>query len=543
MADGPREFQELDEGCSLTQVHTRDIGEQHNRHVITIAVPEIGVHVMHPLTHHNCDHNVEQALRNRVLGQTPKPTARGLKTLRLMARIVGGMLGAQAPWDIHKLPTIYGGAKAERYRVATERYQARGIDRRSARVTAFIKCEKVMPDSLKPNPDPRVIQFRTPEYCVGLAQYLKPIEERLYNLRGDGKRLPATRVIGKGLSNEARATLLAEKVMGFDNFVIIGIDMSRFDKHCSEELLAVEHIIYKKCNGDPEFARLLSWQLNSKGSAQATNGSKWLYTVSGRRMSGDMNTASGNCGVTTVMVMAWMKIIGMRKWDMLDDGDDCLVIVERVHLDLLLQTAGPTFLEFGHVCKIESVSFTLEGTEWCQSHPIYDGARWRFIRNPSKVLSCATTGVKYFVASNRRPLLNTIGRAELALNSGIPVLQEYAIALMRNAGTERMTKLSESDGLWHTIRRQGDVMETLTHAQAAPVTAAARASFEKAYGMSPEDQVTMEAMLHDWSFQIEGETPVPTVWGMFPWREDHCHTTFRYPLRDVRPQQQQDTQA
>jgi hypothetical protein len=50
-----------------------------------------------------------------------------------------------------------------------------------------------------------------------------------------------------------------------------------------------------------ELAELLKWQLQNKGFARTIDG-LIKYSVEGCRMSGDMNTALGNCTIMCALV-------------------------------------------------------------------------------------------------------------------------------------------------------------------------------------------------------------------------------------------------
>ena len=149
----------------------------------------------------------------------------------------------------------------------------------------------------------------------------------------------------------------------FNAPVVVSLDASRFDQHVSKELLEIEHSIYMHMCPSGELRRLLQWQLHNKGvSSQGIR-----YHTRGKRMSGDMNTALGNCILMILMVSAFMD---GRKYDMLDDGDDGLLIVEEDEYAWVCQNAEPAFLNFGMEIKVENVARSLEEVEWCQSNPI-----------------------------------------------------------------------------------------------------------------------------------------------------------------------------
>jgi hypothetical protein len=463
--------------------------------------------------HHDCEHNQLTALRERVLGAVPAPTPEGLEALRMTTRKMSRKFGKHKELAIREFPLCYGGSKLARYSRAAENIlRLGGVDKRKAKIKCFIKFEKGLVNVNKPNPDPRAIQFRTPEYCVAVGRYLKPIEHGLYRLKGDGIYLPLTRCIGKGLCSKRRALLLHEKMKGFRNPVMVSIDAKRFDQHCSLELLEIEHAFYLRANNSKEFAKLLSWQLHNRGTT--TRGYK--YAARGKRMSGDMNTGLGNCLLMVAMISTFINvhmrphIEGKLHWDMLDDGDDAIIIIESHHLEILRATIEHAFLQFGHEISIDNVAYSMEQVEWCQARPIrYRGNEWKFVRDPRKVMANALAGVKYLEPSlkARSKLVNTVGLAEMILNLGVPVLQSFGLALMRNSCTEELLALDSIDSMYfriHTELRSLN-MKQLMLRDPQPITAEARFSFFLAYGVTADQQIAMEAFLDSWEFSLLGD--------------------------------------
>jgi hypothetical protein len=395
----------------------------------------------------------------------------------------------------------------------------------------FVKHEKLN-GSKKTNPDPRAIQFRNVKYCVALGKYLKPMEHLLYRLRGSGKNsvLPPSRVIGKGLSSVGRAQLLVSKLAMFEKPVVLSLDGSRFDLHVARELLQIEHLVYTTMNGSRKLRQLLAWQLDNKGKSDG--GIK--YKCRGRRMSGDMNTALGNCLLMIIMVATFMR---GKKYDMLDDGDDCLLIIESSDLEWVLANVTEAFLEYGMEVKIENIAHSLEEIEWCQCRPIrLGGGRVRFVRDYNKVLSTALSGTKYFMSTegSRRKLVNTIGMSELILNLGVPVLQEYAIALMRNAATGEAYELNELESYFHRLKRELKErnLRQLTRVKPQPITDEARFSFFLAYGLGCDEQLELESFLRQWRFCFAAGEKMTAEWDVANWKELHYRTAELYSPRE-----------
>jgi hypothetical protein len=428
---------------------------------------------------------------------------------------VASLLPIVTPEDYYVMPMRYGGAKRTRYLNATDDVMSFGVSKSDSTIKMFVKSERIQPDEAKPNPDPRAIQFRNARYCVELARYLKPIEEHLYALSGVGVGVPPSRAIAKGLNQVERAGLLAEKMSRFDDPVVVSLDASRFDQHVDRELLVIEHSVYLSCCLDAFFALLLSWQLSNK--CFSSRGIK--YKVSGKRMSGDMNTALGNCLLMIIMLVAFM--VWCRKWDVLDDGDDVLVIIERRDLPRLLATVKKEFLKFGHEMKVENVASRMENVVFCQSQSIeFRTGDYKFVRNPWKVMSCAMTGVKYFnQVGARAKLLYSIGLCELILGLGVPVLQEYALAILRNCGVGKGLELPVDRSLMSRVRREmrGLGLRTLERVDPQPISMCARVSFEVAFGMTVQEQIRVETLLGSWSFSLEGGIDLPEEWNVPRW--------------------------
>lgn len=453
---------------------------------------------------------------NRVLGSTPEITDRGLARLKRAALRICRRLPKLSEEAWYKMPTRYSGAKRARYVQATDDVLAAGgLLRKQSRVKMFVKFELIWKpamedtsqDMSKRNTDPRAIQFRDPRYCVALARFLHPMEHHLYELAGDGKFLPKGRVIGKGLSQSSRAQLLVRKMRSFQNPHVLTIDCSRFDKHVSLELLRVEHSFYRAMNPSSELSRLLDMQLRNKGSTDRGI----VYKTRGKRMSGDMNTALGNCVLMITMVAATLG--GLMTYDILDDGDDCLVLVEHRDACRARELLLEWFHEYGMSLKIENEAVNIADVEWCQAKPIQlDETTWKFVRNPSKVFSVALGGPKFNTRSVRfrAKYINTIGLGEMILNRGVPVMQEFGLALMRNSRLkcDDVVQLERSEGLWHRLKHEtgGTDTRALTRWKPIPISRRARWSFARAFGISIERQLLLEEALREWTFNLTGDT-------------------------------------
>jgi hypothetical protein len=501
-----------------------------------MAVPDLPI-VYHVFAHHDCMHNQYVSIHNRVCGKVPETDPATMRKLAAYMRKLGRSIGTVAAWDLERTVDHYHGAKRIRYAKAAEDYRAYGLTRSSAAVKMFIKCEKIkfVPGESKRNPDPRAIQYRDPVYAIKLATYLKPIEEKVYQLRGNRLNgLPPDRVIGKGLNQSQRAELLRRKWERFDDPVAISLDASRFDQHVSYWHLLAEHGLYAQIHNDPTFLQLLSWQLNN--SVTTSRGIR--YQTLGKRMSGDMNTALGNCVLMVSMLGLFFEDKSL-KWDCLDDGDDILLIVERADLGLFLPEDGRSsplenhFMLLGMTLKIESHTDVFEKIEWCQSQPICVNNEWKFIRNPAKVLSGALVGNKWLqmkTLESRRALANTIGLCEAILNNGVPVLSTFARAIIRNADTTKQAKVDNAEQLIYRLRREvgKSWLSSIPVVTAAPITDETRLSFQKAFDIDVDTQILWESCLDDWHFDLDDplEMPGPIDSELWTWEAEDLEVSL-----------------
>lgn len=487
----------LDEGCAITKRTFRGDRDPHRLRVVKVATfcdmpGKIVVHC-------NCGENQLRGLEGRVLGPVPHPTEEGLVELRAAALRMSVLIPKTVELPFEHMMEGYSGAKKALYLAALHVFERAGILKRDARVTAFVKKEK-MDAMAKHDPDPRMIQFRDPVFCVAVAAYLRPVEEYLYRISGWSKGVPPSRNVAKGLNSNQRAAVLVEKLKYFSAPAVLSLDASRFDKHVSLELLQIEHSIYLASNPNPFFRQLLSWQLVNKGRTDL--GIK--YVARGRRMSGDMNTAIGNCIIMLLMIEAFCRAEDVRKWDCLDDGDDVLLIVESAETSRLVPRVVPHFTRYGMTMKVESVETDLHTMEFCQSRLVeVDYGYYKFVRNPFAVIQKSTIGCRHW--ENPKYVLSVLcgtGTGELIINLGVPVLQSFALMLIRITGGSYDLSRAR-DGLRRRAIKDLKLLGMeLVELAPRPVQPCARITFEKAWGVSVSQQLFLEQQFDAMSFSV-----------------------------------------
>jgi len=314
------------------------------------------------------------------------------RSLQVAANFISHSTYQTAPIPILEYPgRYYSGRKLCLYSRAADTVFRRGFQTRDAALQSFVKFEKILK---KPNKRivPRLIQPRSPEYNVLVGRYIKQLEHPLYHILDRMWKGPT---VMKGLNSFQQGEAFATAWRSFSSPIAIMLDAVRFDQHVSIPMLEWEHSIYLAFfhkSGTKELSRLLREQLHNLGSVRTSEG-RIKYKVDGCRMSGDMNTAMGNCLLMCSAVYGFVSKLGVRA-RLFNNGDDCTLIVEKVHSSLVKRELCPYFLKLGFIIDVEGTTDILEGISFCQTNPVYDGKSYRMVRDPRICLSKDSTLLK-----------------------------------------------------------------------------------------------------------------------------------------------------
>lgn len=450
----------------------------------------------------NCQHNQLLSAINRVAKSWLPVDLQDMLPLHAVGRSIAKYIGHRDKVNFDVWGKHYTGYKKVRYTRAVASLIDRPLNKKDGYIQAFVKLEKLT----DPSKDPRMIQARSARFNVELGCFLKGFEHKLYHMAGTGpmKRwLPPGRCIVKGMNPAARGALMEQHWYSLKKPVQVNLDCSRFDAHCSVPLLRVEHAVYKRIyRNDSKLNRLLDMQLRNTCFTKCG----LRYEVDGRRMSGDMNTALGNCVLMVIMLTRALKDLGFKpsEFRLADDGDDCCLMVEEDRLQDALRLPG-IFRSYGHKLKIESVAHRIEHVTLCDARPIRVGGRRVMITRPGRVIGKSRVHTRLRSTKVIRDYVATTGQCYLAQHSGVPVLQEHACALRR---------VGE---LFHTLPgtfmyklRMPDVLE----ATAVPIDLETRLDFAQAFGVSVDTQFELESWYRKvTTSQLIGEAPAKEVPG------------------------------
>lgn len=374
---------------------------------------------------------------------------------------------------------MYQGRKRTLYENCLSEFYATGVTKKHAVSCPFVKCEKCRPGSA-----PRCIQPRKAPYNVGIGVYLKPNEHCVYHaiskVFGD-----STIVVMKGVNVCQIAVALRAKWDSFGDPACVGLDATKFDMHVSRTMLEWEHSIYLILSGNcKELRRLLRMQLDNTGVAFCQDG-KLRYKVSGRRFSGDMNTALGNCIIMCAMVYSYAreKLISIKLGN---NGDDCVVFMERKDVSAFTSGLDEWFMRLGFRMTVEPPVYRFADVEFCQMHPIYTLQGWTMVRNfqvareKDSLSIIPLSSEKIF-----RKWIHAVGEGGLALTSGVPVFQSMYQCYIRNGVPSNIGKspAMASGARFMSVGMEARVMEII------PL---ARVTFFEAWGVTPDEQVVLE---------------------------------------------------
>lgn len=376
---------------------------------------------------------------------------------------------------------LFRGSKRRVYEAADASLMLDPVSVQDARLTSFAKFEK-----LDVGKAPRLINPRSPRFNLELARYLKHAEHHYFRAinKAWGARTRATVI--KGYDARVAAAILRDKWNLFEDPVAVGLDATKFDMHVSMQALRYEHSFYTALfPGRQGLRRLLQWQLRNRGTAYCADGTV-KFEMRGTRSSGDMNTSLGNCVLMCAMIWEWCENAGVDA-ELANNGDDCVVIMERKALARFLSGCDGYFRRLGFAMTVEEAVDVFEQIEFCQTHPVWTVNGWVMVRNHrttlQKDLMCLLSIPNADVYGR---WLGAVGECGLAATHGVPVQQGW-YSMIRRCGLRPRT--SDFDAAFHNtswlMRRFEGVDD---------VTPEARVSYYYAFGVLPDEQRELEAL-------------------------------------------------
>nr|UQB76133.1 RNA polymerase [Flumine tombus-like virus 19] len=446
--------------------------------------------------HNNNILAIERAIKERLLfvkcklgagfTRTEKPIVNFSKSQNLFFMQFQKRSSVLASLGKHSFLSMYVGRKRTAYEKAFKSIQSNPVQRKDSYIGFFVKCEKIN-FTAKPDAAPRGISPRTPRYHVSVGPYIKRIEKKIYNMIADIYGAPT---VCKGFNAQRRGAVLRSHWDDFNDPVAVGLDASRFDQHVSADALKFEHSIYKLFfPHEEQFHKLLNWQINNKFFARAADGNAKLL-LHGGRMSGDMNTALGNCLLMCSMIYCYMATKDM-KYRLVNDGDDCVLIFERKHLRRIDDLSWK-FLELGFDMKVEPHVDVFEKIEFCQSQPVWTAEGWLMVRKVPHSLAKDAISIKPLNQPKlARKWCAAVGEGGMSLTGQIPIVQEYYQKFYDFSDGVKPLRGDPTQETGMSILAKGMKREY------GPIHWMTRLSFWRAFGMSSHKQLVFEQVIKD----------------------------------------------
>lgn len=487
-----------------------------------VAHPSVAAHRFE--CHNNSLPNLLRALTERVynvdvggkLVPTPRPAAGEWVRMSDIRRRVARRFRERTPHALRLTCDEFvqqcPAHKRALYAQAAAEFRHRGWSRRDAVLGSFVKFEKIKfaPSGPKSDPCPRLIQPRSVVFNVALGRYTRSVEKGLYLAIADVWDVDEGElVVMKGLGVVDVASQLRHKWLKYHQPVAVGLDASRFDQHVSIDALKWEHAVYKSIfDGGPgsnDLKRLLKEQLRNRGRA-VVDGFKVDYECEGCRASGDMNTGLGNCLIMSCLVWLYCREKGIEA-SLANNGDDCLVFMDRRSLSRFSTGLDQWFLRMGFRMETEPPVFEFEGCEFCQCQPVWSGHEWVMVRNPLVALSKDVIALGLHDDSSYRKWCYAVGVGGGSLYGDLPLYRAFYNRLAEVGVRSRIDRslAYQSSGFFRMLSYQ---VRRTTGREC--VLDECRLSFARAFGISPSLQVEWEKALGGIDYSVGSGRPVGT---------------------------------
>lgn len=379
----------------------------------------------------------------------------------------------------------YTGSKKRVYTDAMNSLCRDRFTERDAHLKMFVKFEKQ--DLGKA---PRGINPRDPRFNLELGRYIKHAEKPFFKAINKAFDSRTGHTVIKGLNAVESAAVLKAKWDRFKRPVALGLDAEKFDAHVSVQALQFEHSFYHALYPGAAMLRTLTnLQLHNVGKAYAKDGVV-KFRIDGTRSSGDLNTSLGNCLIMCGAVYAYAK---QKRIDieLANNGDDCVVIMETEDLFRFMAGVDAYFRDRGFSMVAEEPVFEFEQLEFCQTKPCFVDNRWMMLRNHTAVLKkdpiclLSIPNAKVY-----KKWLYAVGVGGSILCKGAPVQQSFYQCFLRHGvecGDAMMEHVFKGSSMYTRISGLS------TKTAPVEVLPEARVSYYYAFGVTPDEQMAIEA--------------------------------------------------
>lgn len=388
----------------------------------------------------------------------------------------------------------YSGSKRRMYENAAASLEHRPLQLEDSFIGPFVKGESTHPDKLLKAP--RLVSPRKPRFNITLGMQIAHLEKHLYHSISSvfQQYVPSlgrnSHVVFTHLNADQRGREIAAMLSTFRDGVALCSDVKRYDQHYSLDALRNEHRFWLSVVPWHEregLRKVLKMQEINNFKARCPDGNL-KYRVVGRRMSGDMNTSSGNKFTLCGLIWKLLSTLKFRVF-LVNDGDDCVFMCERKYVTRLQAEVGRFMARAGFAFEFDAPVDTVERIVFCKSQPVLGPEGYRMVRDPREALARDLTS--YSDISNEKVRIrwmNGVGKGGLALTWGMPVWPSFYSMFPTTgdkvSGRQELEALLTS-GMWRLSRGMKYAAHDPTPAQ--------RLSFYLAFQILPHEQLALES--------------------------------------------------
>jgi hypothetical protein len=250
---------------------------------------------------------------------------------------------------------------------------------------------------------PRNIMAQSPEFNIVYAQLTKPMESyfnkhlsamgsmRKYTTQKKERGVPNPWITA-GMNKTKEGEVFRYKDDLFLKMhgvrpIKIGLDCSGWDAHLAYLIRLAEMRFIRRCFPGVDTDRITRHSVFIRMVCSTISA-----VIKGMRITGAMDTGLMNKITMIAFTLVAFKILGVRRFDIANKGDDEIIFVHPEDLDRVVDGFPKTFLRLGQQLKLETLSQNTFEIEYCQGRLVRvldsEGEeRWSWVSDPRKVFA------------------------------------------------------------------------------------------------------------------------------------------------------------
>jgi hypothetical protein len=194
----------------------------------------------------------------------------------------------------------------------------------------------------------------------------------------------------------------------------------------------------------------------------------------------------------------------------MNNGDDCVVFMERADMEQFMKDLPQWFLKMGFRMTVEEPVYEMSKIEFCQMRPIETVNGWTMVRNIDKAREKDSMSIIPLTSSSvARKWMYAVGECGLALCGGVPIMQAMYESYMRSG---IKSKLGQSVAMQTGAKLLARGLES----KSARISDKARLDVFIAWGITPDEQCAMETWYDELEFDLTTERAIDNLEEVYP---------------------------